>query len=277
VTRTKAGCFNQSAEDVRAGKLCTIGADARSDPSFVVWGDSHALSMSVPIADIARGRGRVGLVASVGSCPPLLDVRWPISGCAAFNSEVMGLVERRRVPTVILAGMWANYAEGTRFKHGLADGMVNILSDQLSVHQTVAGNSAVFARALRRTVDRLLAAGARVVIIGPVPEIGSAVPETLAKAEWFGGVKNIGPSDVEFRHRQRHVLTALEAVAHLENTDVIYPSQASCERDCAVERHGQALYIDDNHLSQVGLELVKPLLEGVFDDAGGTPQLVVTR
>jgi hypothetical protein len=261
----KPECFNRRAEDVRDGKLCTIGADTSARPSFIVWGDSHANRAAIPLAEIARTRGRVGLLASVGSCPPLVDVQWVVRGCGSFNNEVLELVARQRIDLVILSGMWANYAEGTRFKREPGDGIANVLSDELSVHNSVADNAAVFSRALLRTVDRLTSAGAHVVIIGPVPEIESAVPEALARAEWFGGRKDIGPSGVEFMHRQRNVFTALDAVLKINNTEVIYPSAASCVPNCAVERLGQVLYIDDNHLSRAGLNLVKPLLQGVFD------------
>jgi hypothetical protein len=273
----RSGCFNQSADDVRGGRLCTIGAHGDERPSFIVWGDSHAARMAMPLAEIAVARGRTGLIAAVGSCPPLLDVQWPVQGCDAFNREVMALVERQGIVTVILDGMWASYAEGTRFKRGVGEGTANILSDQFSVQKTVEENSTVFARALRRTVDRLIGAGARVVIIGPVPEIESTVPEALAKAEWFGGAKNIGPSDLEFEYRQRHVFTAFEAVARLGHADVLYPSSVSCAAECAVERHGEVLYIDDNHLSRAGLDLMKPLLDGVFDQAIVLPRLVVEK
>ena len=260
----RSDCFNLAAADVREGRLCRIGADTNESPSFIVWGDSHASRVSVPLAEIASSEDRVGLLASVGSCPPLLDVQWPVRGCGAFNDEVVKLVERQQIETVILAGMWANYSEGTRFKRELGERMVNILSDDLSIHKTVGENSEVFARALRRTVDRLMSAGAHVVIIGPVPEIESLVPETLAKAEWFGGRKDIGPSRAEFMYRQRNVFRALEVVRKLGNTYVIYPSTALCAPHCAVERLGQILYIDDNHLSRAGLDLLKSLLKGVF-------------
>ena len=63
----------------------------------------------------------------------------------------------------------------------------------------------------------------------------------------------------------------------LRKTVIIYPSTVSCTADCAVERLGQVLYIDDNHLSRAGLNLLKPLLDGVFDEAGGEPRVVVAR
>jgi hypothetical protein len=123
----------------------------------------------------------------------------------------------------------------------------------------------VFDRSLRRTAERLSRAGLHVVVIGPVPEIGLPVPETLARAEWFGGTRRIGPSLAQFTHRQRHVFDVLEAVERIPNTRVIYPSTVSCSPDCAVEHLGQVLYIDDNHLSRAGLNLLKPVLGHVFD------------
>jgi hypothetical protein len=233
--------------------------------------------MAIPLAEIAVAKGLVGLTAAVGSCPPLLDVQWPVPGCGNFNSEVMKLVARQGIAMVILDGMWANYAEGTRFKHELGEGTANILSDRFSVRKSVDENGLVFARALRSTVERLIDAGARVTIIGPVPEIESAVPETLARAQWFGGEKNIGPSNVEFTHRQRHVFAALDALARVDHARVLYPSTVSCANGCAVERHGQVLYIDDNHLSRAGLDLMKPLLESVFDDVIDRSRLVIAR
>jgi peptidoglycan/LPS O-acetylase OafA/YrhL len=263
--QVKLDCFNRRAEDVREGRLCTIGTDTNASPSFIMWGDSHAYRMAIPIAEVARVRDRVGLLAAVGSCPPLLEVEWPLPGCRSFNDEVLKLIEDQRFEVVIISGIWADYAEGTRFKRRLGEGVKNILSDEFSVQKTVAANGAVFARAMLRTVERLTGLGARVVIIGPVPEIEFAVPETLAKAEWFGGEKDIGPSEAEFKRRQTNVFRALDVVTKLRNTTVIYPSMALCGLDCAVERFGQVLYIDDNHLSQAGLDLMKPLLEGVFD------------
>ena len=259
------GCFNGSADDVRSGRLCRIGAPLDAPPSFIVWGDSHAWRISTPLAEIARSSDRVGLLASVGSCPPLADVQWPLRGCAAFNDEVLKLVEHTSIDTVVLAAEWADYAEGTHFNLARSEGDGNVLSDAMSASRTVEDNPVVFGRSLRRTVERLSHAGLRVVVIGPVPEIGVPVPETLARAEWFGGTRSIGPSLAQFRHRQRHVFDVLEAVERVPNTSVIYPSTVSCSPDCAVERLGEVLYIDDNHLSRAGLNLLKPVLGHVFD------------
>jgi len=260
----KPPCFNPTADDVRNDRLCAIGAGAAAAPSFVVWGDSHASRVSVPLADIAAARDRRGLLASVGWCPPLVDVQWPLAGCEAFNQEVLKLVETKKLDTVVLAGKWADYAEGVSFTHALGDRNENILSDSSSEPRSVSNNPAVFARALRRTVERLTQAGAHVVVIGPIPEIQSAVPETLAKAEWFGGPQDIGPSGLQFQSRQKNVLTSLAALQDIPGARVIYPNAALCSATCAVERRGEVLYVDDNHLSRAGLKLLQPLLESVF-------------
>jgi peptidoglycan/LPS O-acetylase OafA/YrhL len=273
-------CFgaSASADEVRDGRLCAIGAPGAS-PSFLVWGDSHARRTSAPLAQLAREKNRAGFLVALGSCPPLLDVQWPVTGCRELSDEVVKLVERRRIQRVVLSALWARYAEGTAFKQALGESGSHPLLDELSVRQSIDDNGIVFARALRRTVRRLTAAGTHVLIVGPVPEIGSAVPETLAKAEWFGGTKDIGPSVAEFRERQRNVFALLDELASLPNVDVVYPSSLSCADRCEVLHDGRILYIDDNHLSRAGLDLMKPLLDRAFGAPGpvSASPLAVTR
>ena len=50
--------------------------------------------------------------ASVGSCPPLLDVQWTVRSCAAFNEEVVKFVERQGIELVVLSGMWVKLRRG---------------------------------------------------------------------------------------------------------------------------------------------------------------------
>src|SRR5262249_37404671 len=151
-------------------------------------------------SQLARDRNLGGMLVALGSCPPLVDVQWPMRGCSALSDEVLKLVARRKIERVVLSAMWARYAEGTPYKHVLGESGVNVLSDggRDASRSTPDQNPVVFGRAMRGTVERLTALGAQVVIVGPIPEIQSTVPETLAKAEWFGGSRAIGPSREDF-------------------------------------------------------------------------------
>jgi peptidoglycan/LPS O-acetylase OafA/YrhL len=258
-------CFGRGSARARREDLCLIGSGG-GPGSFVLWGDSHAQRWSLPVAETAAQHSRRGYLASAGSCPPLLDVGWPLHDCLAFNEEVVRLIDRHlEISPVILAGLWADYAEGTHYRADGGYGSFNRLTDQESQGQVQTDNHRVFARALLRTVTHFTAEGRRVVVIGPVPEIRYLVPETLFKMGRFGGERPIGPTRAEFEARQGAVLAALAAVARLPGVTVLYPAQVLCADACAVERAGVPLYIDDNHLSRPGLDLVRPLLAPAFN------------
>lgn len=260
-------CFSRTPEQVGNAQLCVIGADSPAPPSFIIWGDSHAQRLARPIAKLAAAHERRGWLRSSGSCPPLLGVDWPAANCRAFNDAVVRLIDAQgaSVRDVIIAGLWAEYAEGSQYREGEAFGFLTVLSDDSSQGNSVDGNRRTFARALLRTVNHFTREGKRVVIVGPVPEIGLPVPETLFKVARFGGNKQFGPSRHEFESRQKAVLDALADAARVPGVVVVYPSDLLCNDTCAVARSEIPLYIDDNHLSRSGLELMEPLLSEVFD------------
>ena len=267
-----AECFNPTPRDVRDNKLCSIGAKSAAIPSFVVWGDSHADRMAVPISQVAEADGVKGVLASVGSCPPLIGVNWPLPSCREFNDEVVHLVDRRNVKYVIISAMWANYSEGTRYRTDGAFMALSPLTDDQSKERSAAENHRVFSQGLLRTARHFADEGKWVVLIGPVPEVELSVPEALTRAEQFGTTKAIGASRVAFEHRQNYVLQSLAEAAKIPGVRVIYPSSSLCgAASCAVESADKVLYIDDNHLSRAGLELIRPQFEGIFELAGKLP------
>jgi peptidoglycan/LPS O-acetylase OafA/YrhL len=103
-------CLGVSAADVAAGRLCKIGAE-NAPPSFILWGDSHAESMMPALDAAARDKGRAGLFAGNGSCPPLLGVDQPEAPrCKAFNDSVAKLATSKDIAEVVLHCRWAEYA-----------------------------------------------------------------------------------------------------------------------------------------------------------------------
>src|ERR1700753_923793 len=67
-------CFGLTANDVRKGRLCAIGAKMQH-ASFLLWGDSHADALIPAVQGLAKRAGRAGLFAGTDSCPPLLGVK----------------------------------------------------------------------------------------------------------------------------------------------------------------------------------------------------------
>jgi hypothetical protein len=155
------------------------------------------------------------------------------------------------------------YATGVRYGHG-AGGRVR-LGDDRTDPPSAGANEAVFRRGLERTAATLAGAGKEVVIVGPVPEVGSPVPWTLALAAWQGRDVDIRPTRTAFEARNRVVLSVLTGLGGRGLAKVVHPHAALCdETRCRVEGEGRALYSDDNHLSRHGAGAIGSLLEEAF-------------
>jgi peptidoglycan/LPS O-acetylase OafA/YrhL len=261
-------CFNPTPARVRAAELCRIGAES-VPPTFLLWGDSHADSIAGAVAAAAAVRGRAGLFAATAACPPLLDV-WRVAGngaanCTDFNHAVLQLASSEAaITTVILAARWVMAARGTRYK--FEPGEPVTIRDAES--RPGDDNAAVFRRGLARTLRGLAAAGKRIAVVGPVPEVGWPVPDALAKAKYFGMDLDIAPTLSEFETRQQPVFDAFAALQAEVAFTVIWPHQVLCDAQrCPVSSDGKTLYRDEEHVSAYGADRLIPLLEPVFDQS----------
>jgi peptidoglycan/LPS O-acetylase OafA/YrhL len=94
--------------DVRAGKLCTFGAEGDVPILVLVWGDSHAAAMVLAVEAAAKRSAVTGALVGMGSCPPLIDyqssnpIKAKREACIARNAAVMELIGNKRIPLIIL-------------------------------------------------------------------------------------------------------------------------------------------------------------------------------
>ena len=245
---------------------CVLGG-AEGDYRFLLWGDSHADAISRSLSDAAADAGWRGLKAGYDACPPLLGV-WNMapSQCGdtlAHNNEILEIIRKYDVKTVILAARWAVYATGEFVK--LEDDPKIYLNDDQSREVSFAENGHVFERALLRTVAALRNEGRRVVIIGPWPEPGLRVPEMLARARLFGASPEIGPTREEFLARQKRVFDAFAKAAEELVAEIMPTHEFFCaEARCKVALNGEPLYWDDDHLSRLGAARLQPLFASIF-------------
>jgi peptidoglycan/LPS O-acetylase OafA/YrhL len=247
-------CLGVSIADVAAGRLCKIG-DQNASPSFILWGDSHADSM-LPALDVsARSKGRAGLFAGNGSCPPLMGVdQTEAPRCKAFNDAVLKLATSNDITEVVLHCRWAEYAGAAPF---IAEDRPIALHDGGKPDD----NLAVLVRGLTRTVQILTAAHKKVVIIASVPEFREAVPEALARIALSGSQRDIRPTRAAYLARQQTVFDVFAQLQSKFEVTIIYPHELLCASGtCEAERDGRPLYRDFHHLSVWGADQLVPLI-----------------
>jgi hypothetical protein len=154
--------------------------------------------------------------------------------------------------TVILAGRWPYQVLGSLPEIGGA--YTNFLVDAETVAPSVAENSLVFVRALKRSLDRLEALGVAVIIIGSVPEPGFDVPRMIALSLYAGmtAPQGLPRSEVAARAGVADELLARLA-AERPSIDFIPIWETFCDKQwCRIEQDGVIIYYDDDHLSYLG-------------------------
>ncbi len=261
-------CSNSSLATIRSGELCRTGSAQAATPTFLVWGDSHARAMADAIGAAAERSGVAGLLALQTGCAPLSatgiarrDADRDCSGVAAAVVDLLG--RSPQITDVVIAGRWALMAEGTRYGH--ESGEAVFLTDADAPAPSLAHNPAVLARALRRSIDAVLAQGKRVWLVASIPEVGWDVPSVLARSHRFGRVPPAAPTRAEFAARQAHVFSLFDELDALPGVVVLRPDTLLCDEvRCDVTRDGLPLYFDSHHLTLRGSRLLQPLFEPIF-------------
>ncbi len=206
----REACSFLDAQALRAGRACRIGRLDGRQPSFIVWGDSHADALMTAFDRLATERGQTGLYLGKIGCPPLLDVERVDSpfGCQAFNDAARELIAASPARRVILVARWSHFTSKPTV--GQEERQRVVIADAESKQRDVGGNDAVLARGLERTLEFL---GPRqVYVASTVPEIGYPVPQTLAQVRRLGRDIDIRPTLDQYRQRQHAVESLLEDV-----------------------------------------------------------------
>lgn len=260
-----ADCFGLPLKDVNATRLCRFGASRGIVPSFILWGDSHADAILPAVRDVAKKNGREGYFAGQPSCAPLLGVARPDTPyCYAFNNKVLAIIKAHpELKIVILMARWGKNADGKAYGDE-GHGFVPIYDKKAHAHKP-ADNAAIFTRGLKRTVDALRKLGRKVVLVGPVPEIGWPVPLVLAREKITGKPRRTVPSRKDYLHRQRIVLPLFARLAQNDGVRALYPGKDLCDGPrCTVIKNGIPLYRDQHHLSVYGAKQLDPLFARIF-------------
>jgi peptidoglycan/LPS O-acetylase OafA/YrhL len=236
-----------SISDIRAGKLCNVGAQSSQDPAFVVWGDSHSGAMAPAIGVAARDAGVSGLFAGHASCPPLprvpLSARGDTERCAAFNDAVKDLILSRHIPLVFLAAYWPKYIHDAELPNE------GVYFDP-SVPPPLTDKSAPIKAALSRLLNDLKKAGTRVILVHDVPEMGHYIPEAAAKAAMEGTSTDLAPPWDYVSKRQALSREVLTQLAQTYNAEIVDPLPAFCaNQHCDALRNGVPLYKDADHIT----------------------------
>jgi len=238
------------------------------NPSVVVLGDSHALTIYSGLIDRFKEKGQdIALFGASDGCPPLLDVVIQDLGGDARNCLVKGSQAIRKVVSdpsiqhVIITSRGPMYTT--------AQGFGEIELEQfgtwaLNFKDEVRGvrtNQEVFSQGLANTLDALISAGKTVTFLHDVPELGFDIRSCFSfrPLAWPSSEKHpCAVSKSQFENRTKaHRLMIDQVLAERSAIKVIDLADALCDQHwCYGAKEGILFYIDDDHLSHRGADYV---------------------
>ena len=232
--------------------FCQIGTLDR-DPTWLVYGDSHAWATHAVFDKWLKLKGQAGLFIFRHSCPPLNGVhvfRDYGDLCFRFNAAITHYLEQNyNIQNIVLVSIWREAIEGE-------------LSASPQVLASKAESVKLFTEQFSQTLEHLHSLGRHVYVWEPVPGARQSVPRELARAT----LENRRPADIDFSFAEylseyRFFFDALR-----ENRKLIdgsfSPSQVLCKTGkCAVSNAGRPLYADDNHITKSTVDFWVQILQ----------------
>jgi peptidoglycan/LPS O-acetylase OafA/YrhL len=241
---------------------CSIGKGEGT--RFIIWGDSHSGAISSAVAEAAHGRGLLYLAF----CPTIFNaeigsIEKP--HCARFNDMIFADIRKlpKDIPLIIV-NRFSNYL--ARHDGETAQERYDLVYSDADRAGNDQEKEALFKTRLTRTLCEI-AAARPVYVLKPIPEMGSDVPKTMARAGMTGHMATgISITTEQYAQRHRAALEALDAAGKTCGVKLLDPVPALCEHgQCRGSADGKPLYFDNNHLSESGNKKLVPVFAPVFN------------
>jgi hypothetical protein len=227
------------------------------DKQIALIGDSHALTLAVPLAERFTQTNLAMREYAHSGCAPI--VGYGDSECLDFNQRLFKHLQlNSNIETVVISALWPLHFEATRFDNGeggVAQGknlnfpQYRALSEQQRINQ--------IGKELKSSIEQLLDSGKRVVLIYPIPEVGWNVPNILARQQMFGYEipQQLSTNYSVFKERVARSEKQLDLIQHT-NLIRVKPESLFCgeviDDRCIVKIKNTPIYFDDNHLNYHG-------------------------
>jgi len=246
------------------------------NPSVVVIGDSHALTIYSALRSLFKAKGQdIGLYGASDGCPPLLEVVIQDQGgdfrnCLKKGTQaIQRIIADPSIKEVILTSRGPMYTTGLGYGDIESTQFGNWVLHFEGVKQGESDNSTVFSIGLTKTLDALLAAGKKVTFLHDVPELGFDIRRCFSFRPLYispNETHSCSISRAAFEKRTSAFKTMVNKIlSQRPEVKVIDLAKALCdEKRCYGSKNGVLFYFDDDHLSHRGSAYVISKLRDEF-------------
>lgn len=271
-------CIGDKGKDLR--DLCVAYAPENPERRIAILGDSHSRVLVPAFEKIAETRAATVVLGDQPGCPPLVGV-WLIRGGEAARSchdsaaHFAAQVVESGTDTVVLAARWAMYATGFYGNH---DWRTAVTTDPDRTFITEAERLDELEKGLRRTVEFYREKGIDVILFAQIPE-QRQIPSILVQNAMLMGLDDAAARGMFVRsfvpradNDRLHAGArgVLQRVADTMDVPLVMPDPVFAEGDHYIWLRGDdSLYLDDDHLSEVGARSLAPLMVEALEELHG--------
>ena len=243
------------------------------DPTrrIAIMGDSHSRVILPAFKPASEALDMTVLLGDENACPPLFGVQLPRGDglartCRASVARFARQAVEAEVDTVVLIARWSLYVSGD---YDGTDPKYELVSDTDTGFLTQSDHVAAFEAGLRQTYAYFADAGIRVMVVSQIPQ-QRLIPGILVQNAML-----LGLEEEEARRRFEDSFVTREASDRLQQTVRRIVAEVAAEYDMPVltldeafadgDRFawldgGDSLYMDDDHVSEIGAERLAPLV-----------------
>ncbi len=246
----------------------------KTDVIFV--GDSHSQAISYQAQELLQTENISSYAVAYAGCIGLSGfVRLDnpkIYKCNEYNEAMLAFASSDRIPTIIITSRFTFYWNGNRFSNSEngtesgGPGYIDLI--EYGIESLAYNNPERRQRVLQAYGEKIksLADNFNVILVYPIPEAGWNVPQTAARLAMNSGSEdaiNLSTSFDDYLNRNSIILDTFDTIEH-QNLYRVKPHEILCNTfivgRCINAISENVFYVDDNHLSKAGAELLAPYI-----------------
>lgn len=262
-----AECFDITGLHEVDNWTCTLGNPDRP-PSFLVFGDSHGLSLLDAFDSAARQTGVSGEFSGASGCTPFLGVYalrndQKSKNCHVANSRLLQYANDLQVAHVILVARWTYYTDAGY----TGSDRLSYIARSPNGPRNRAESRAAFEHGLVTTLQAYKEAGIGLTLITQVPQ--QVTDPMLAYAQAYRSSSD--PANTIFmlsvtRQQHRELQGFVEDLFELYDASVLDFTDILCEDGfCPIGTSDTSYYFDNDHLSLAGADRLLPAIRGLIE------------
>lgn len=239
--------------------------------SFMLWGDSHAMSWVPAVQELSKENGVNGVLWLRSGCRPVLDQTndyLPFNGgkldemCHKFNLEAFEVIEKNKIKHIIISAFY--FAD----LNTLTPFLEKKLKDRSDKDNQVSNSAELYAVSyFLPLIKKMLDEGLVVWLVEPVPHYDYNVSDMLIQSSMRNEiVSNIGKSLAEHENEYRPIFEMYSQAEQLGAKIIRLTTSICPDEQCLMADAAGFYYVDEHHLSLYGVIKLKHNFVPAFEE-----------